>query len=150
MAELRTGLSRALPAPRKLTEFEIGQSESMSLRFRAEAVAEFARIIGDDNPLHLDEAYAATTRFGRCIVHGTLYSGLIGTVLGTRLPGPGTILVAQSHSFHAPVFVGDTVTATVRISAIDQQTGSIGVETRVENEDGKIVLTGTATTRIAR
>lgn len=150
MAEFRAGLSGALPPPRDLTEFQVGQSECISLRFPTESVSDFATIIGDDNPLHLDEEYASTTRFKRCIVHGTLYSGLIGTVLGTRLPGPGTILVAQSHNFCAPVFVGDTVTATVQISSIDKQTGTIELETRIKNEDGTTVLTGTATTRIAR
>jgi 3-hydroxybutyryl-CoA dehydratase len=75
----------------------------------------FAELTGDDNPVHLDEAYAATTPFGRCIAHGMLAGGVISTVLAKDLPGPGTIYLGQNLKFSAPIFVGDTLTITVSV-----------------------------------
>jgi acyl dehydratase len=113
-------------------------------------VAAFASLIGDENPIHLDEGFAATTRFGRCIVHGPLYSSLIGTVLGTMCPGPGTILVGDERHFHRPVFVGDTVVATVEVSSVDPAKREILLDITCRNQDDVVVLTGRARTRLAR
>jgi 3-hydroxybutyryl-CoA dehydratase len=76
----------------------------------------FARLTGDANPIHLDESYAAETRFKRRIAHGMLSAAYISAVLGTKLPGPGCIYISQTLNFRAPVHIGDEVTATVRIS----------------------------------
>ena len=110
MASVRTGVSGAFSAPRAFEDISVGDAGELTRHFGREEVAAFARLIGDDNPIHLDEGYAATTPFGRCIVHGPLYSSLIGTVLGTICPGPGTILARHEHRFLRPVFVGDDVT----------------------------------------
>ncbi len=72
-------------------------------------VKAFADLSWDDNPIHLDEAYAATTRFKRCIAHGMLASTMFGTIMATQVPG--AVYLNQSLAFKAPVFVGDTVTA---------------------------------------
>lgn len=110
----------------------------------------FAALVGDYNPIHFDENYAATTLFGRCIVHGTLYTGLIGTVLGTVCPGPGTILVGQEHKFLRPLYVGDSVTATVTVTAIDRNKGTICLDITCRDGAGRTVLSGSAVTRVAR
>ena len=81
----------------------------LSRKFLASDVQQFAALSGDHNPVHLDEGFAATTKFRRCIVHGMLYSSLFSTIFATRVPG--VIYVAQSLKFTAPVFVGDAVTA---------------------------------------
>jgi len=82
----------------------------------------FAGISGDDNPLHLNEDFAAASRFGRRIVHGLLSAGFISAAIGTRLPGPGAIYMSQSLRFTAPVSIGDTVSARVTITEVSRVT----------------------------
>lgn len=113
-------------------------------------MAAFAALIGDNNPIHLDEDYARTTTFGRCIVHGPLYSGLIGTVLGTICPGPGTLLVRQEYRFIRPVYVGDTLTAAVTVSEIIEAKRAIILDVTCRGQHDEVFLTGWADTRIAR
>src|ERR1017187_6702069 len=99
-------------------DFHVGQSESITRSFSREDVLAFAELSGDTNPIHLDSEYAATTRFKSCIVHGTFYTGILGTIIGTTLPGPGTILLYQEHNFFKPVYVGESITARVEITEI--------------------------------
>lgn len=149
MAPLRPGIQSAFHTPRKLNDVRLGETGQLSRVFGAEQVAEFARLVGDDNPIHFDEEYAAATMFGRCIVHGPLYSGLVGTVLGTVCPGPGTILVEQTYRFLRPVFVGEEVTARVTVREIDERS-SIHLDIECQNGQGDTVLRGSAVTRLAR
>lgn len=81
----------------------------------------FAGITGDNNPMHIDEEYAAASRFGGRIAHGMLSASLISTVIGTRLPGPGAIYMGQNLKFLKPVRIGDTVTATVTVLEIFEE-----------------------------
>ena len=78
----------------------------------------YAQLTGDDNPIHLDEDYAATTPFKHCIVHGKLVEGLVSAVLGTILPGPTSIFRTTTAKFHAPVYPGEKITATVRVRSL--------------------------------
>lgn len=93
-----------------------GMSESFSKTLGERDVTLFGELSGDMNPVHFDEAYARTTIFKGRIVHGMLYLSFVSTVLGMKMPGPGTIFVSQTTRFKAPVRIGDTVTAicTVR------------------------------------
>ncbi|MCL4239147.1 MAG: MaoC family dehydratase [Anaerolineae bacterium] len=122
----------------------IGASASRTKTFSDEDVRAFAHISTDANPVHLDDSYAATTRFGRRIVHGMLTAGLISAVLGNDLPGPGTIYLSQSLQFKAPVYVGDTVTATVEVTAIREGRGIVTLATTCTRQDGTVVITGEA------
>ncbi|AMC34678.1 MaoC family dehydratase [Janthinobacterium sp. B9-8] len=81
----------------------------------------FAGLSGDNNPMHIDEEFAATTRFGGRIAHGMLSASLISTVIGTRLPGPGAIYMGQNLKFLKPVKIGDTVTALVTVIEVNQE-----------------------------
>jgi acyl dehydratase len=87
----------------------VGAFAHLARRFTAADVLAFAKLSGDHNPIHLDEAFARSTPFGRCIVHGMLYSSLFSTMFATRIPG--CIYVSQNLAFKAPVFVGDAVIA---------------------------------------
>ena len=149
MEPLRSGLSGPLSAPRELKEIAVGDSGHLTRHFGAREVEAFGDLIGDRNPIHFDEAFARTTTFGRCIVHGPLYSGLIGTVLGTVCPGPGTLLIRQDYRFLRPVFVGEDITASVEVSGIDEK-GGVHLDVRCVNPEGVTVLSGSVLTRIAR
>ena len=127
-----------------MTEIKIGQKAFVEKTISEENVRHFAEISGDDNPLHLDEAYAAGSRFGKRVVHGMLAASLISRVIGTKLPGKGTIYLSQSLKFLKPVFIGDTVRAEVEITKLDTERGRITLETRVIRQDGECVLAGEA------
>ncbi len=106
-------------------------------------VVRFAEVTGDDNPLHFDAEFAATTVFGEPIAHGILSAGYISAVIGTRLPGPGTVYLSQLLEFRAPVRIGDAVTARVTVAAIDRQRRRVRLDTACL-VGGKIVVEGEA------
>ena len=127
-----------------MNKFYIGQEQSASKMFTEEDVKLFARISGDDNPLHTDREYAEKSRFGAPVVHGILVSGLISKVLGTKLPGQGSIYLEQQLVFKRPVYVGDVVTAVVRITDIVTEKKIITLETTVYNQEDECVVSGNA------
>lgn len=108
-----------------------------------EMVTEFAKITGDDNPLHLDEKFASKTQFGRRIAHGMLIVSLISKVLGKDFPGAGTVYVSQSVKFRKPVYIGDTVKIHVEVKDINVDKRRLFLNTIVTDMD-KEVITGEA------
>ncbi|WP_439552562.1 MaoC family dehydratase [Falsiroseomonas sp.] len=102
-------------------DLAIGQKASFGKTITEADIVLFAAVTGDTNPMHLDAEYAKTTVFGERIAHGMLAAGLITKVMGTQLPGPGTIYMSQSLRFRAPVRIGDTVTAIVEITALNAE-----------------------------
>ncbi len=124
--------------------FQVGDRASLTRTITEEDIAAFARLTGDTNPLHLDEAYARTTRFGRRIAQGLLTAGLISALLGTRLPGPGAIYVEQHLRFTKPVYPGDTITAVAEVTAFQEDKGLVTLKTECFNQEGERVLTGEA------
>ncbi len=122
----------------------VGDSAELTRTFSDEDVRAFARLSGDSNPVHLDDAYAARTRFGRRLVHGMLTAGLISAVLGMQLPGPGSIYLSQTLKFRAPVFIGDTVTARVTVKTVREDKPIVTFETVCLNQEGKKLLEGEA------
>lgn len=123
---------------------KIGDTAWMSKRVSDVDVRTFAEISGDRNPVHLDEAYAATTFFQRRIAHGALTGALISAVLGMLLPGPGTIYLSQTMNFKAPVYIDDEITAKVEVVAYRDDKRIATLKTEVFNQDGKLVLAGEA------
>lgn len=104
----------------------------------------FAGITGDFNPAHINEDYAKGTFFKKRIAHGMLSAGFISTVLGTRLPGAGAVYMKQELSFLAPVYIGDTITARAEVIEIIAEKNRVALKTTCTNQDGKMVLDGTA------
>ncbi len=102
----------------------------------------FADITGDFNPLHVDEEYAKQTRFGARISHGALLAGLVSTVVGMKLPGPGALYASQSLSFLKPVFIGDTITASAEVIRKIEDRNRIVLKTRCINQNGDAVAEG--------
>ena len=132
-----------------LEDLEVGQSAELTRTVQDGDLTAFAAITGDDNPLHLDAAYAAATPFKGRIAHGMLSAGYISAVLGTKLPGPGAIYVSQTLSFRRPVRIGDAVTASAAVTAIDAAKGRVtfATEARVA---GKVVVEGEAVVAVPR
>ncbi len=104
----------------------------------------FAEASGDNNPLHLDDEYAATTAFGRRIAHGMLTASFISAVLANDLPGEGTIYLGQDVKFKAPVFIDDTITARVEVTAYREDKRITTLKTTCTNQAGATVLEGEA------
>lgn len=129
--------------------FEIGQSASLTRTVSAEDVDRFAAATGDVNPVHLDEAYAATTRFGKRIAHGMLGASYISALLANKFPGPGTIYLKQSLTFTKPVFLGDTVTVTATVTAYRPDKHILTLETIGTKQDGARVFEGEAVVLVA-
>ncbi|MCV6590838.1 MAG: MaoC family dehydratase [Marinobacterium sp.] len=132
-----------------LEDLEVGMSDSYAKTVTEADVVMFAGISGDNNPVHINAEYAATTMFGQRIVHGMFSAALISAVLGTRLPGPGAIYVDQNLKFKAPVHIGDTVTATATVVEINQERRRVKLETVVRVGD-KVVAEGVATNMVDR
>ncbi|HVI27427.1 MaoC/PaaZ C-terminal domain-containing protein [Hansschlegelia sp.] len=132
---------------RTFGEIEIGDSASIVHRVTARDIELFAIVSGDVNPAHLDRAYAAGDMFHHVIAHGMLGAALISAVLGTRLPGPGAIYLAQDLRFLAPVSIGDAITATVTVTEKHAPKGDITLDCRCVNQTGVAVITGTARVR---
>jgi 3-hydroxybutyryl-CoA dehydratase len=122
----------------------VGDAAEMSKTVTDEDVRAFAELTGDRNPVHLDEGYAAGTRFGRRIAHGMLGASLISAVLANELPGRGTVYLSQTLRFTAPVFLGDTVTARVVVRAVREDKPVVTLETFCTNQRGERVVEGEA------
>jgi len=126
-----------------LEDLTIGMESSYQKTITETDIDAFAALTGDTNPVHLDSEYAATTPFKARIAHGMLSAGLISTVLGTQLPGPGCIYLEQQMKFKAPVFIGDTLVATVTVEDINQRRGRVSLKTQCF-VNTKLVADGTA------
>ena len=100
-------------------DLQIGQTASLAKTITEADILLFAAVSTDTNPVHIDADAAKRSQFGERIAHGMLSAGLISAVLGTRLPGPGTIYLSQTLKFLAPARIGATVTATAEIIALD-------------------------------
>lgn len=122
----------------------VGQKSSYSKTITETDVYLFAGISGDINPAHLNEEYAKNTLFKSRIAHGMLTAALISAVLGVQLPGPGTIYISQTLNFLAPVYFGNTITATVEVKEILLEKNRVVLETYCINQDGVKVTSGEA------
>jgi phosphotransacetylase/acyl dehydratase len=129
---------------RTFDEIAVGDSASLQRRLTLQDIKLFAVMSGDVNPAHVDEDYAKSSRFHEVIAHGLWGGALISTVLGTQLPGPGTIYVSQSLHFRRPVGLGDLLTVTVTVQQKDDEQHRLVFDCLCANEEGKTVIGGTA------
>ncbi|MBN8746217.1 Phosphate acetyltransferase [Xylophilus ampelinus] len=130
---------------RTFDEIAVGDSASIQRTLTAQDIQLFAVLSGDVNPQHLDAEFAASTRFHGVIAHGMWGGALISAVLGTRLPGPGTVYLAQSLKFLRPVRVGDTLTVAVTVAARDEAKKRLTLACTCVNQAGEAVIEGEAT-----
>lgn len=126
-------------------QLSIGDSASFSKTISEADIYGFAGITGDFNPAHVNAVEAEQGMFKQRIAHGMLSASFISTVIAMQLPGPGTIYAGQDLQFRAPVFIGDTVTATVELTEKLEERKWAKFKTTVTNQDGKTVVSGEAT-----
>lgn len=127
-----------------IDKLKIGDSDEFTKTVSESDIYLFAGITGDQNPAHINEEYAKNTFFKGRIAHGLFIGGFISTVIGTRLPGPGSIYSEQQLKFLAPVRIGDTITARVEIQEIDIERNKIILQTSCFNQDEIMVVDGKA------
>lgn len=128
----------------KFEELEVGQSAEFTKSISDEDVMSFAKITGDFNPVHIDEVAASHSQFGGRIAHGMLTAGLISAALAGKLPGAGSVYLSQTLRFTAPVRIGDTVTATVRVIELIAAKRRVKLSTLCTNQKGETVVEGEA------
>ena len=125
-------------------DVHIGDKFSTSRMVTDDVIRKFAEVSGDYNPIHLDEAFAKTTRFGKRIAHGMLSGAFISAVLGNEFKTKKIVYLSQTMRFTAPVFIGDTVTATGTVTKIREEKGIVTLETICTNQNGETLVTGEA------
>lgn len=130
-------------------KLNVGDSAEITRTIEQSDIQAFADVTGDHNPVHLDESFAQTTRFGRRIAHGMLTAALISSVLANELPGEGSIYLGQTLQFVAPVFPGDEVTARVTVTDVRESKGIVKLETICLNQRNQIVIRGEATVLVS-
>jgi acyl dehydratase len=126
-------------------KFNVGDSAEITKTIDEADIQAFAEVTGDHNPIHLDDEFAKTTRFGRRIAHGMLSASLISAVLANKLPGEGSIYLGQTLEFRAPVFPGDEITARVTVREIRDNKPIVKLETVCVNQRDEVVIRGEAT-----
>ena len=129
-------------------KFKVGDSAEITKTITDADIQAFAEVTGDHNPIHLDDEFAKSTRFGRRIAHGMLTTSLISSVLANKLPGEGSVYLGQSLQFVAPVFPGDQITARVTIKQIRDDKPILKLETICVNQHDETVIRGEATVLI--
>ena len=130
------------------SEIQVGDSESISKKITESDVRRFVEMTGDDNPLHVDAAYAESTAFKDIVVHGMLGASYISTVIGTRLPGTGALWVSQNFDFLLPVRLGDELSISCTVLKKFERERVLELETKIVNQHQQTVLTGTGRVKV--
>lgn len=128
-----------------INDLFIGQSSSVTKSFTEDDVLAFAKVSGDFNPAHIDENYARETIFKERIVHGLLVGSLFSSILGTQLPGLGSIYTFQSLRFTKPVYFNEEITATVTVKEVIIEKNRVIFECIAKNKNDEVVIVGEAT-----
>jgi 3-hydroxybutyryl-CoA dehydratase len=129
-----------------IEELKLGDVAEFTKTVSESDIYLYAGVTGDFNPAHINETYAGKTFFKTRIAQGMLTAGFISAILGTQLPGPGTIYLRQELNFLAPVRIGDTITARVEVIEIISEKNRVRLKTTCTNQDGTQVLDGEAVT----
>jgi 3-hydroxybutyryl-CoA dehydratase len=125
--------------------YQIGDGFTFERHISVDDVKQFAQVVGDLNPIHIDAEFAERSFFNKRIVHGAFLAGLISKILGMDFPGQGTVYIAQSSRFKRPVYVDTTVQVEVKVTEMIIAKRRLILETNVLNENGEVCLSGSAT-----
>jgi 3-hydroxybutyryl-CoA dehydratase len=127
---------------KKMSQISIDDEAKFAKTITEYDVYSFAGIVGDFNAMHINKEYAKDTMFKERIAHGIIGAGLISTVIGTYLPGEGTIYLSQNTKFMKPVYFGDTITAYVKVIEKNEEKNKIKLYTKCTNQNNEIVIEG--------
>lgn len=127
-----------------ILELNVGDFAECFKRIEDKDVVMFSEVSGDKNPVHLDEEYASTTRFKHRIAHGHLVSSLFSALLGTELPGEGSIYLGQDIRYLKPVYLNDEIRAVVKVVECDTTRNRVKLETIAYNQNNEMVISGMA------
>lgn len=127
--------------------WRVGDFVCMNRTFGYQDVKSFSELVGDYNPVHLSDEYAATTVFKKPIVHGMLVTSLFSAILAEKLPGKGTIYLGQEVKFYLPIYIGEKITAKVTIREISKSKPIMILDTEIINSDRQIAVEGKATVK---
>jgi 3-oxoacyl-[acyl-carrier protein] reductase len=127
---------------------QVGETQTLTKHITEEDVRKFVDMTGDDNPLHVDRAYAETTSFKDIVVHGMLGASFISTVIGTKLPGTGALWVSQNMEFLLPVRLGDVLTISVTVVKKHERERLLELDTRIVNQNQQLILTGVGKVKV--
>jgi 3-oxoacyl-[acyl-carrier protein] reductase len=143
-------MTESFPTAREWTfrQLPVGESFTIERAFSQEDVNRFAQLSGDYSPLHVDPAYARTTEFGSCVVHGILLSSLFSQLVGMYIPGKHALYLGQDLAFRKPVLVGEGIKASIKVAGKNEGTRSLLLTTEIRNAEDKIVVSGTAKVRV--
>lgn len=130
-------------------QLEIGQTAEITHFVSQKDIQAFAELSGDDNPVHIDTEFAATTQFKKPIAHGMFGAGLISAVIGTKLPGPGCIYIDQKLKFRAPIYVDSQVITRVTVMEKNERRGRVTLKTECICDD-VVTITGEATVMVTK
>lgn len=132
----------------KIEELSIGMEYRLKKSFSDEDVYSFSRMSLDDNPIHVDEEYASKTIFGKKIVHGFLTGSLFSAIIGTKMPGYGSVYLKQEMNFRKPVYHNETIEAVVKVSNIVKEKSLVYLDTFCVNSNGDVVIDGYAIVKL--
>jgi 3-oxoacyl-[acyl-carrier protein] reductase len=135
-------------ADRRYDDIEIGAVFSVERTFNAEDVRAYAQVSGDFSPLHVDLDYAEHTEFGRCVVHGMLLGALFSQIVGMQVPGRRALYLGQDLTFRRPVLVGEPVRAVAKVTAKNDATRVLVLQTEIRAVDDRVVASGTARVKV--
>ena len=127
----------------KMGEIKVGMIETYSQTITDTDIKIFAGLSGDHNPIHVSDEYAEQSRFKRRIAHGMISASFFSALFGTKIPGHGCVLVSQSINFRKPVYIGDTVTASIKVTSVDMKNNRVFFDT-VSTVKRKVVIDGSA------
>ena len=137
-------INRQMKKGKTVLELQIGDFAEHTKKIEDKDVVLFAEVSGDNNPVHLDEEFAATTRFKHRIAHGHLVASLFSALLGTDLPGQGSIYLSQTIKYLKPVYLNDVIRAEVKVVELDTEKNRVKLETNAYNQNNEMVITGMA------
>lgn len=126
-----------------IEEISVGMSVSYSQTITDSDIKTFSGVSGDHNPIHVDQNYAAESRYGKRIAHGLMTASFFSGLFGTKLPGRGCVYVSQNLTFKRPVYIDDTVTATIEVTNVDIDKRVVSFDTTCK-VNNKTVTTGNA------
>lgn len=127
---------------------QVGETQTLTKHITEADVRKFVEMTGDDNPLHVDRAYAETTSFKDIVVHGMLGASFISTVIGTKLPGTGALWVSQNMEFLLPVRLGDVLTISATVLKKHERERLLELDTRIVNQNQQLILTGVGKVKV--